>query len=135
MKKIIITLLVAMAFTVPQGTSAASLGIPYNCEAYTHKHLAKPQKPGYITYRWRPRDDKFNNGKIELIWGDSSRAHTVEIQYRKRGKQNKWKKIYTEDNAKHWIRGLKNGQEYKFRIRGVSNCGKSSWTKVLTAKP
>lgn len=103
----------------------------YNCAV-----TEKPDKPKWVWYRYpdkkHPKRDAYNNGKVHLIWEDSDRAHEVDITIWS-GKHKK--KVRTADDAEVKIKGLKNGKVYKVKVRGVSNCGKSSWSKVVTVKP
>ena len=73
------------------------------------------------------------NGKIELIWEDAFRAHDVEIKWGRIGGSMKTKKA--ADDGDETFKRLKNGQAYVFKLRGVSNCGKSGWTREYKFLP
>lgn len=98
---------------------------PYNCAV-----TKKPSTPDYVWYKYpsakHPKRDAWNNGRVQLIWEDSFRAHEVEIRYRQVGTK-KWRYKNTPDDASKWFYGLKNGVQYQFEVRGTSNCGKSKW--------
>ena len=84
------------------------------------------------------KKDKIGNGRIVLIWEDADRAHDVEIKYGAVGSsKDKVKKAGDDGDQK--IKELKNGTYYWFKVRGVSNCGKSDWTNAkntsLPGKP
>lgn len=128
MKKIILAIVI-LCFPVSAFAATKHGDLQYNCAI-----TKKPATPEYLTYRWKAKHDRFNNGKVKLIWEDSDRAHKVEIQYKQKGKK-KWQKKTTDDNASAWIKGLTNSKDYKFRVRGISNCGKSGWSDTLTARP
>ena len=91
----------------------------YNCSV-----TKKPAAPKWVDMRMKK--EKAGNSKIELIWEDADRAHDVEIKWGKVGGSTKTKK--TADDGDWTFNSLKNGVAYSFKVRGVSNCGKSSWT-------
>lgn len=92
---------------------------PYDCSV-----TKKPAAPKWVDFR--TSKEKAGNKKIELIWEDADRAHDVEIKWGKVGGSTKTKK--TADDGDWTFKDLKNGVAYSFKVRGVSNCGKSSWT-------
>lgn len=56
-------------------------------------------------------------------------AKDVEIKWGMVG-SGKEKVKKTGDDGAQKFKDLKNGAQYWFKIRGVSNCGKSSWTSA-----
>jgi len=93
---------------------------PYDCSV-----TKKPSTPKWLT---GIKKEKLGDKMITLTWEDSSRAHEVEIKY---GSKNKT----TADDSREKIKKLKNGNKYTFRVRGISNCGKSDWSKPYIATP
>lgn len=128
MKKFIFVL-VALAFIVPAASAQARSSnqsdhfknnAPYDCSV-----TKKPAAPKWVDVR--QKNEKVGNGKLELIWEDADRAHDVEIKWGKVGGSTKVKKA--GDDGDQTFKGLKNGQHYEFKVRGISNCGKSDWTR------
>jgi hypothetical protein len=123
MKKIIITLL--LIFPLFAFARAGGGGVhfknnpPYDCSI-----TKKPSTPKWLT---GIKKEKLNDGQITLTWEDSDQAHDVEIKYTKTKK--------TGDDSREVIKGLKNGKVYTFQVRGVSNCGRSGWSKKYKALP
>lgn len=105
--------------------------VPYNCSI-----TKKPDTPKWVWYRYpskkHPKRDAYNNGKVHLIWEDSDRAHEVEIVIWSGSHK---KKITTADDAEVKVKKLKNGKEYRVKVRGISNCGKSGWSDTAKVKP
>ncbi len=99
---------------------------PYDCSV-----TKKPSEPKWVDQRMKK--EAFGNRRIDLIWEDADRAHDVEIKWGKVGGSTKTKK--TGDDGDQKFKELKNGQKYQFKVRGVSNCGKSGWTKWYTFLP
>lgn len=124
MKKILIFLVLffpAIAFARASGGGVHSENnLPYDCSV-----TKKPETPKWIT---GIKKEILNNGSITLTWDDSKKAHDIEIKYGSKTKK-------TGDDSREVIKGLKNGKSYSFRVRGVSNCGKSSWSKAYKALP
>lgn len=104
---------------------------PYNCSV-----TKKPSAPQWVDAKFKK--DKIGNSRILLIWEDADRAHDVEIRYGVFGSSS-YKVKKTGDDGDQKIKELKNGSYYWFKIRGVSNCGKSGWTNAkntsLPGKP
>lgn len=130
---VIIATLVALVF--PHGVDARSSNQgkhlknnpPYDCSI-----TKKPSAPKWVDQR--TKKEKFGNSRIDLIWEDADRAHDVEIKWSKvGGGLDNTKK--TGDDGDQKFTGLKAGTWYQFKIRGYSNCGKSSWTKVYKFLP
>lgn len=128
MKKFIFAL-VAFALLVPAiGVQARSSNqsdhfknnAPYDCSV-----TKKPAAPKWVDAR--AKKEKVGNHRIELIWEDADRAHDVEILWKKLG-DSKWKSKKTGDDGDQTFKDLKGGQYYSFKVRGYSNCGKSSYT-------
>lgn len=97
----------------------------WGVDSVTFRNILKPEARIVIEEveeRKRYETDK----KIELIWEDADRAHDVEIKWGKVGGSTKTKK--TADDGDWSFKDLKNGVAYSFKVRGISNCGKSSWT-------
>lgn len=96
----------------------------------------KPDAPKWVDARIKK--EKVGNGRIDLVWEDSDRAHSVEIRYGIVG-SSKYKEKSTGDDGDQKFKNLKNGTYYWFKVRGVSNCGKSGWTNAkntsLPGKP
>lgn len=96
----------------------------------------KPEAPRWVWYRYPSKNhkkrDAYNNGKVHLIWEDSDRAHEVDIVLWSGSHK---KKLRTADDAEVIVKNLKNNRVYKVKVRGVSNCGKSDWSKVAEVKP
>lgn len=92
--------------------------------AYNCSETPKPSRPKWVDQS--RKKDVVGNGKIILKWEDADRAHMVDIRM-----NGKIKNV--ADNGSYTFKGLKPGV-YVFQIRGVSNCGKSGWTKSFVAK-
>lgn len=130
MKKLILGL-VAVALVFPfngvQARSASNQGKHLkNNPAYDCSVTKKPSTPKWVDQR--RKKEKVGNGKIELIWEDADRAHDVEIKWNGGTKK-------TGDDGDWTFKNLKNGKTYSFKVRGVSNCGKSGWTKTYNFIP
>lgn len=97
---------------------------PYDCSV--------TKKPGKIDWIVKAKSDKVGDGVVELTWDDSDRAHKVEVKY---GYNGKFKTEETHDDSREKMRGLKKGVVYEFKMRGISNCGKSAWSKTYRALP
>lgn len=93
---------------------------PYDCST-----TKKPATPKWVT---GIKSEKLGDKMITLTWADSNRAHDVEIKYGSKTKK-------TADDSREKIKKLKNGKVYSFKVRGVSNCGKSDWSKTYKAQP
>ena len=136
MKKILFGAIAAVLVFAPmdgvQARSASNQGKhlknnpPYDCSV-----TAKPSTPKWLDMR--TKKEKAGNGRIDLIWEDSDRAHDIEIKWGKVGGSTKTKK--TGDDGDQKFTGLKNGQKYVFKVRGYSNCGKSGWSKQFIGMP
>lgn len=116
---------------MPASAAVKHVDLQYNCSV-----TGKPDAPKWVWYRYptkkHPKRDKYNNGKVKLIWEDSDAAHKVEIVIWSKSHK---KKITTADDAKTTIKHLKNHRTYKVKIRGVSNCGKGKWSKTVKVRP
>ena len=129
MKNLIIASLALAILILPTGADARSSNQgkhlknnpPYDCAV-----TKKPATPKWVDQR--VKKEKFGNGRIDLIWEDSDRAHEVEIKWTKGTKK-------TGDDGDQKFTGLKKGKAYSFKVRGISNCGKSSWTKSYSFLP
>lgn len=121
-------LLILSLLLLPSAVSAkvSDGGTHYkNNSQYDCSVTKKPSTPKWVT---GIKKEKIGDRSITLTWDDSTRAHDVEIKYN--GKMKK-----TGDDSKEKIKKLKNGKIYSFQVRGVSNCGKSGWSKVYKAQP
>lgn len=124
MKTLIIILSLAL-FPLSASARAGGGGVHFNVNPlYDCTVTKKPSTPKWVT---GIKKEKLGDRMITLTWDDSARAHDVEIKY---GKTKK-----TGDDSREKIKGLKNGKIYSFKVRGVSNCGKSGWSKSYTAQP
>lgn len=129
MKKAIFFLVAAVVFLAPlSGVQARSSNQGKHLKEnpkYDCSVTKKPSDPKWVDMR--VKKEKSGNGRIDLVWEDSDRAHDVEIKWGKVGGSTKTKS--TGDDGDQKFKGLKNGVAYSFKVRGVSNCGKSSWTE------
>ena len=91
--------------------------IPYDC-----KITGLPQD-----IKWIKKADKAGNNQIKLKWYDSKDAHDIELE------MNGLVRIIPDDGTQV-VKKLKKNKSYKFRMRGVSNCGEGAWTKVYKFK-
>ena len=136
MKKVLVGMMAAVVLLAPvsgvQAHGASNQGKHLkNNPLYDCSVTSKPSTPKWVDQR--SKKEKVGNGKIELIWEDSDRAHDVEISWKKSG--GSWKTKKTGDDGDWTFKDLKNGQAYVFKVRGYSNCGKSGWTREFTAMP
>ena len=122
---IIISVIILTPFNVEARSSNQGKHSKNNSQ-YDCSKTNKPSAPKWLDQR--KKNEKVGNGKIELIWEDADRAHDVEIKWSKGTKR-------TADDGDWTFKGLKNTRTYSFKIRGVSNCGKSKWTKTFVATP
>ena len=93
---------------------------PYDCSV-----IKKPGTPRWVT---GIKKEKLNDSTITLTWDDSNRAHKVEVLIN-------GKKKTTEDDSRQRFENLKKGKVYTFKVRGISNCGKSGWSKEYKTLP
>lgn len=131
----IISIVLAIAFVVAIPFHAAEAG-----QGTHHKRSHKEKydcslvgKPSKINDVRESKKGVIGNGEIKLRWNDSFRAHLVEIEYGVVGGKKSVKK--TGDDGTQTFRSLINGKPVEFRVRGVSNCGKSSWSKRFVRLP
>ena len=133
MKTIITSLVLATLVALPASAGKdtkqsdhSNNNAPYDCEI--------TKKPGTVKFVQQSlTKDKKGNGIIKISWYDSARAHDVEIKWGETGKSTKTKKV--ADNDGQSFKGLNNAKTYSFSVRGVSNCGKGSWSKVYKFIP
>lgn len=128
MKKILLAV-IALIILAPHGAEARSSNQGKHLDdnpLYDCSKTKKPSAPKWVDIR--RKHEKVNNGKLELIWEDADRAHDVEIKWTKGTKK-------TGDDGDQTFKNLKNGKAYTFKIRGISNCGKSGWTKTYSFLP
>jgi hypothetical protein len=119
MKTLIFTIFLLCPISV-----SASQGVHHNNdEKYDCSVANKPSKVSWIKFS---KNDAVGNGILKFTWKDSAKAH--EIQLSLNGKTRN-----TADDGKYTLKNVKGLQSVK--IRGVSNCGKGSWSKVFKAQP
>lgn len=127
--KSLVGILVVAVLLMPLSVSARAGGggthfdnnPPYDCSV-----TKKPATPKWLT---GIKKEKPGDKTITLTWDDSNRAHDVEIKINGKTKKK------TADDSREKLKDLKNGKLYTFQVRGISNCGKSDWSKEYKALP
>lgn len=130
----IISVLFALVFTFSLAPVAHAGQDTHHKRSEKEKYVCSVTgKPSKVSKVREMREGVIGNGETRLRWNDSFRAHLVEIEYGYAGSKKKVKK--TGDDGAHTFKGLTNGRPVEYRIRGVSNCGKSAWSKKFTRLP
>ena len=126
MKNVILLAVVIALFPITVSAKNGGGGTHFDENApYDWPATKNPGTPKWLT---GIKKEKLNDKMITLTWADSNRAHDVEIMIN--GKTKK-----SADDSRQKIKNLKNGKVYTFKVRGVSNCGKSGWSKSYKALP
>lgn len=128
-----VVVMFAVMLTAPEMVQAKASGGGTHFDENPDYDCSKTKKPE--TPKWVAGVKKEIPGDrmVTLTWDDSKRAHDVEIRYRKAG--GSWKTKKTGDDSREKIKYLSNGKFYIFKVRGVSNCGKSGWSKKYQVMP